>query len=209
VRTRAARPFALVPLLVCALLVAACSGGASGRTGASSTVGSSRSADPTPALGGPPVARVSPPPHAMDRLERPVAAQLAREVARQGLTLSYLDCPRWDGRVPGAMACHGYVDGLRVRVDVRFTRAVQGKAVGFDARLSRGVIATRNLERTLVRQRGGRADCGDGPAYPARRGTRIVCRVTHAGAATYVVATVRDRSGAVTIADYSGTSASP
>lgn len=202
-RTRAARPLLLAPLLLC-LLLAACSGGASGRSGGSA----GSSSGPTPALGGPPVVRVTPPAHAMNSLERPMAVQLARQVARQGLTLEYLDCPRWDGSVPSAMACHGYVDGLPVGVDVRLTRPVRGKAVGFDARLARGVIATRNLERTIVGRRGGRADCGDVPAYPARRGSRIVCRVTRGSSTTYVVATVRDRSGAVMIADYGRTAAS-
>ena len=112
----------------------------------------SGSSGPTPALGGPPVARATPPDHAMDQLERPVAVRLARQVARQGLTLEYLDCPRWDGTVPSRMSCRAYVDGLRTGVEVVFTRAVQGKAVGFDARLARGVIATRNLERTLRRR---------------------------------------------------------
>ncbi len=205
-RTRAARLSLLVPVLVSVLVLAACHDGSSGR---SASGGSSASGSPTPALGGPPVVRATPPAHAMDRLERPVAVQLARQVARQGLTLEYLDCPGWDGSVPGRMSCRGYVDGLRVGVDVRFTRAVEGKAVGFDAKLARGVIATRNLERTLTRQRGGSADCGRVPAYPAKAGSQIVCRVTRGGRSTYVVATVRNRSGSVAIADYRATTASP
>jgi hypothetical protein len=194
-----ARLLAVTALLV---LLGGCSEGSSG--------GSPRSSDPstgpTPALGGPPVVRATPPDHAMDRLERPVAVQLARQVARQGLTLEYLDCPRWDGTVPSTMSCRAYVDGLRTGVEVVFTRAVQGKAVGFDARLARGVIATRNLERTLRGEGWSSADCGDVPAYPARSGSQIVCRVTRASGPEYVVATVKDRAGAVTIADYPGTS---
>ena len=197
-----ARLLAATALLV---LLAGCSEGSSD--------GSARSSDPssgpTPALGGPPVVRATPPDHAMDRLERPVAVQLARQVARQGLTLEYLDCPRWDGTVPSTMSCRAYVDGLRTGVDVVFTRAVQGKAVGFDARLARGVIATRNLERTLRGEGWASADCGEVPAYPARSGSEIVCRVTRAGRAHYVVATVKDRAGAVTIADYRGTTTKP
>jgi len=138
----------------------------------------------------------------MDDLERPVHRRLAAQVAGQGLTLTYLDCPRWDGSVPARMVCKGYVDGLVARVAVHLRAAVNGKAVGFDARLLDGVIATRKLERTLRRQGWSRAECGDVPAYPARVGIRIVCHVHRSGDDRYVVATVSDRSGAVMIADY-------
>ncbi len=203
-RTARSRPGLLVLVVAALVMLAACSDAPS--SGSQRPSGSS---GPTPALGGPPVARATPPDHAMDQLERPVAVRLARQVARQGLTLEYLDCPRWDGTVPSRMSCRAYVDGLRTGVDVVFTRAVQGKAVGFDARLARGVIATRNLERTLRGEGWASADCGDVPAYPARSGSEIVCRVTRAGRTQYVVATVKDRAGAVTIAGYRGTTTKP
>ena len=156
----------------------------------------------TPALGGRAVAAHLPPSRPMDRLEKPVHARLAAQVAGQGLTLTYLDCPRWDGAVPIRMTCTAYVDGVLARVAVHLKAAVEGKAVSFDARLLDGVIATRNLEATLRRQGWQRADCGDAPAYPAVVGSRIVCRVTRPSGDRYVQATVTDRSGAVIIADY-------
>ena len=156
----------------------------------------------TPALGGRAVAAHLPPSRPMDRLEKPVHARLAAQVAGQGLTLTYLDCPRWDGAVPVRMTCTAYVDGVLARVAVHLKAAVEGKAVSFDARLLDGVIATRNLEATLRRQGWQGADCGDAPAYPAVVGSRIVCRVTRPSGDRYVQATVTDRSGAVMIADY-------
>ena len=156
----------------------------------------------TPALGGRAVVAHLPPSRPMDRLEKPVHARLAAQVAGQGLTLSYLDCPRWDGAVPIRMTCTAYVDGVLARVAVHLKAAVEGKAVSFDARLLDGVIATRNLEATLRRQGWQGADCGDAPAYPAVVGSRIVCRVTRPSGDRYVQATVTDRSGAVIIADY-------
>jgi hypothetical protein len=89
---------------------------------------------------------------------------------------------------------------------VHLEAAVQGKAVGFDARLLDGVIATRKLERTLRGQGWNEADCGDRSAYPAEVGSRIVCHVWRPADDRYVVATVSDRSGAVMIADYRSTS---
>jgi hypothetical protein len=100
------------------------------------------------------------------------------------------------------MTCTAYVDGVLARVAVHLKAAVEGKAVGFDADLVDGVIATRNLEATLVRQGWRRADCGDAPAYPATVGSRIVCHVSRASGDRFVQATVTDRSGAVMIADY-------
>lgn len=157
-----------------------------------------------PAVGG-----RMPPPHsapttAMNPLERQVEERLAAQVARQGLTLRYLDCPRWDGTVPRRMTCRAYVDGLVARVGVRLEATVHGKAVGFDAWLLDGLIATRKLEATLRHRGWTRADCGPLPAYPARVGSRIVCRVTRPGEQKYVVATVSDSQGAVMIADYRG-----
>jgi hypothetical protein len=142
----------------------------------------------------------------MDDLERPVRDRLAAQIRGQGLTLSYLDCPAWDHQVPTRMVCKGYVDGLVARVAVHLKAAVEGRAVGFDARLLDGVIATRKLEWTLRRDGWSHADCGDAPAYPARVGTRIVCHVTKTGDDRYLVATVSDRSGAVMIGDYEAVS---
>lgn len=145
-----------------------------------------------------------PPPHAMNRLERPVAARLARQVAQQGLTLSYLDCPHWGGAVPSRMTCRGFVDGVVAQVHVHLRTAVAGR-LGFDARLGDGVIATRTLETTL-RGKGWRAaDCGDTPAYPARVGSRIVCRVTGPTKRRYVVVTVSSSAGGVEISGYRST----
>jgi hypothetical protein len=189
-------------VLAVLLLVAGCTDGAPARS--ASAPGASGGGTPAPRLGGR-LPRATPAPRqAMDRLERPVALRLARQVAHEGLTLSYLDCPRWDGKVPSAMTCRGYLDGLVgvVRVDLR--AAVRGRAVSFDARLVHGVIATRVLERTLAGQGRTRADCGDAAAYPAHVGDRIVCRVTRGAVSRYVVATVADRAGEVTIAAYPG-----
>jgi hypothetical protein len=156
----------------------------------------------TPALGGQLAAAHRPPDRPMNQLERPVHARLAAQVAGQGLTLTYLDCPPWDGSVPSRMTCTAYVDGVLARVAVHLKAAVEGKAVSFDASLLDGVIATRKLEATLRRQGWQRADCGDAPAYPATPGSRIVCRVSRASGDRFVQATVTDRSGAVMIADY-------
>ena len=76
------------------------------------------------------------------------------------------------------MTCTAYVDGLLARVAVHLKAAVEGKAVSFDARLLDGVIATRNLERTLRRQ-GWHAPTAVTPRRtPPRVGSRIVCHVT-------------------------------
>lgn len=161
-------------------------------------------ASTTPRLGGPSPAWQSPPQRAMDRLERPVAARLARQIASQGLDLAYLDCPDWDGSLPRSMSCRGYVDGLVATVRLLLRRAVVGAhpVVDFDAHLAGGVVATERLEETLRTRGWVQADCGAVPAYPARTGTRIVCKVARPGAGKYVVATVRDSSGTVLIDDY-------
>ena len=138
----------------------------------------------------------------MNDLEKQIAGRLAAHVLRQGLVLEHLDCPHWDGAVPSRMTCRGYVDGVVATVRVHLASAVDGKAVNFDARLQGGVIATQNLVDTLQEQGWSDADCGAVPAYPARVGSRIVCRVTRDGADQHVVATVRDRSGAVMIRGY-------
>ena len=161
----------LLPLLAGAVLTG-CDDAPAARPAASAHP----AATPT-ALGGPRAAETSPPSTPMDDLERPVHRRLAAQISGQGLTLTYLDCPRWDGTVPTRMVCKGYVDGL---------------------------VARRKLERTLRRQGWTRADCGDVPAYPAKVGSRIVCHVHRGGDDRYVVATVSDRSGAVMIGDYRG-----
>jgi hypothetical protein len=194
VRTRLAL-LALLPLLL--LPPTGCDGGPAARPGP----GESPAATPS-ALGGPLPAETSPPTAPMDDLERSVRDRLAAQIRGQGLTLAYLDCPAWDHKVPARMVCKGYVDGLVARVAVHLRAAVEGRAVGFDARLLDGVIATRKLERTLRHNGWSRADCGRAPAYPAEVGRRIVCHVTNAGDDRYVVATVSDRSGAVMIGDY-------
>jgi len=189
----------LVPVLVLTcgvVLVAGCSG-------ADPAAEPARSSPTTgPALGGSPTPDAQPPEAEMDRLERQVHERLAAQIAGQGLTLQYLDCPHWDGKVPSRMTCRGFVDGVVARVAVQLRAAVAGKAVGFDAELLDGVIATRNLERTLHEQGWQRPDCGSRAAYPARVGSRIVCGVWRAAVRRYVVATVSSRSGAVMIADY-------
>jgi hypothetical protein len=104
------------------------------------------------------------------------------------------------------MSCRGYVDGLVAIVRVLLRRAVVGShgEVDFDAHLAGGVVATERLVETLHARGWAQADCGAAPAYPARAGTRIVCKVARPGAGEYVVATVRDSSGTVLITDYQG-----
>jgi hypothetical protein len=157
---------------------------------------------PTPSLGAAVPRSTAPPDRPMDGLERQVADRLASQVAPQGLSLSYLDCPHWTGRVPVRITCRAYVDGLVVKVRVHLRAAVHGKAVGFDADLADGVIATHRLEQTLERHGATDVDCGDVAAYPAVVGSRIVCRERRDGVTRYVVATVSSPSGRVMIADY-------
>jgi hypothetical protein len=142
----------------------------------------------------------------MDGVEQAVVDRLAPQVAAQGLRLAHVDCPHWDGAVPGAMTCRGYVDGLVTTVRVLLDAAPRS-TVGFDARLGSGVVATRNLERTLHEHGWADVDCGEVAAYPAHVGDGIVCRVRRGDAEKYVVATVRSRSGAVRIDDYPGSGA--
>ena len=152
-----------------------------------------------PRLGGGTPVQQEPPPEEMNSLERPVAQRLAQQIASDGLTLEHLDCPAWDRRLPGRMMCKGYVDGLVARVRVDLAASKQG-GVTFAARLTDGVVATRKLERTLLRQGWTGPDCGEVAAYPARLGSRIRCRVTRSGRPRYLVATVDDRAGGVSIA---------
>jgi hypothetical protein len=201
-------PRALVVLapvaLAVALLVGGCSsgGGPSGADRSASSTGTGiGSGTAAPRLGGDTPTPSTPPGEPMDDLEKPVAGQLSSEVARQGLKLEYLDCPPWDQNVPRTLSCRGYFDGVPAVVRVRLTAGVGGQ-VSFSAALQHGLIATRNLVRTLKHQGYDAVDCGDVPAYPAVVGSTLNCRVTKAGRTKYVVATVVNRGGRVTIADY-------
>lgn len=191
---------ACLALLGLVLLGGCTAGGGSGSgAGPASTSTPSR---PSPTVGGQSKVRPKSPPTApMDDLEKPIARQLAAEVAPQGLTLSYLDCPTWNKRVPGHLYCVGYFNGVTARVRVRL-RAVTNGAVRFEATLQRGVIATRRLVDQLRGDGYTHVDCGDTPAYPARVGTKVVCAVSRHGKDAYVVATVTNSSGAVQISSY-------
>lgn len=177
----------LTPLLVLAAL-SGCSDDAT-TTRRPAALGA---ATPTPA---------TPPEVPMDRLEEPVAERLAPRLARQGLDLEYVDCPPWTGTVPHTAVCDGYVDGVVGEVEVRLFEGDHGR-VEFDARLSEGVVATLRLVDRLEREGWNDVDCGSTPAYPARPGLEIVCRVHQGGTADYLVATVTGRAGAVRIEDY-------
>ncbi len=184
------------------LLALGLAGLTTGCTGDADTPGAGASpARATPTLGGTTPRQHAVPDRPMDLLEKPVAARLAGEVADEGLSLDYLDCPHWDGTVPSRMRCTAYVDGLLAHVQVRLRAAVEGRAVGFDAWLEHGLVATRTLERTLAGQGWTDVDCGPVRAYPARVGARVVCHVRRAGRDRYVVATVTTRAGAVRISE--------
>ena len=143
----------------------------------------------------------TPPDRPMDALEQPVADRLAPELRDEGLTLEYVDCPAWPGKVPFATECSGYVDGVVGDVEVTLAHGQDG-AVEFDARLVEGVVATSRLVDRLEEEGWTGVDCGSIPAYPARLGMRIVCRVHGGGTgSSYVVATVTDRRGEVEIED--------
>jgi hypothetical protein len=159
-----------------------------------------------PALGGPTPRPHRPPSRAMDPLERSVAERLAGRIAADDLRLGYLDCPHWDGTVPSALTCKGYVEGLVALVRVR-VRGAAGRGVSFDAQLGSGMVATRRVERMLRDNGWEVADCGHVPAYPARVGMRIVCRVQRDARDEFVVATVRSHAGRVTVADYARSAA--
>lgn len=169
--------------------------------GADEPGGSEQVAEDTPRLGAPAPTPSTPPDQPMDDLEQPVADRLAPRLAREGLTLQHVACPPWTGSVPITLECKGYVDGVVADVDVALTDGV-GDRVDFDAELGEGVVATGRLVARLEAEGYADVDCGPTPAYPARLGMRLVCRVHDEAETTYVVATVTDRSGAVKIEDY-------
>lgn len=191
------RLVALAPLL--AVLTVGCSG--SGGVTDRAASGSSSSARPAPRLGGPSFRPAPVPKRPMNGLERPIAARLAGEATGEGLRLDYLDCPRWDRAMPRRLTCVGYFDGVRAQVLVRL-RTMAGDAVGFDAEIGAGVIATRNLVERLRDHGYTHVDCGDRAAYRSVAGLRLVCAVVERGTRKYVVATVQNRSGAVAIHAY-------
>ncbi len=187
------------------LLLAACSA-ATDRDAAADASG------PAPRVGGPAWTPRASPTGTMSSMERQVAERLSRRMAAQGLTLTHLDCPAWDRVLPGSMRCRGYLAGLPVAVRVHLQAGQAGEAgeagergeagVGFDARVTTGMVATRRLEETLAAQHWRDPDCGDRPVYPARIGLAVVCRALRSGEPHYLVATVSDLRGRVTIAAY-------
>lgn len=143
----------------------------------------------------------APPRHGMDDLERPVARRLAPRLEDDGLTLQYVECPRWAGALPTALRCKAYVDGVVGEVVVKLAHRAAGR-VEFDAHLRQGVLATPRLVERLEKDGYRGVDCGRTPAYPSRVGMRIVCRVHRDGEMSHVVATVVDHQGAVRIEGY-------
>lgn len=176
-----------VVLLLLLVVLGACSADSGDGTG---TPG------PRPGARGP--APSTPPTGPMDGLEQPVADRLAPELRDEGLTLQYVDCPPWPGEVPFETECRGYVDGVVGDIEVALSHG-HGGSVEFDARLTEGVVATASLVDRLEGEGWSDVDCGGAPAYPARVGLRIVCRVHERSQASYVVATVTDRRGEVEI----------
>lgn len=154
-----------------------------------------------PSLGAQSPAASTPPRAPMDDLERPVAERLAPRLEDDGLTLEYVDCPRWSGGVPDVLTCKGYVDGVVGAVRVELS-GEDRESVEFDAWLDHGVVATERLVERLEAEGYVEVDCGPTPAYPARLGMRIVCRVRGEDDVLHVVATVTDRAGHVQIASY-------
>lgn len=154
-----------------------------------------------PHLGGDPGRLADLPARPMDRLERTVRERLASGLLAHGVEVDYVECPRWRAPEVHVVWCVGYFDGVRGDVRVALHRAPHG-TVGFDARLARGVVATRTLIDRLEQAGYTDVDCGGRPTYPAEAGARIVCAVTESGRRSHVVATVTDRSGAVEIRDY-------
>ncbi len=189
-----ALPRLLALALATALALSACSGGTAPVHPAEPDAAPSAS----PRLGGPTIDPAAVPSSSMDGVEKPVAARLRREAATEDLTLDYLDCPRWNGGMPKHLTCTGYFDGVRAAVEVRLTR-LPGGSVGFDARIAAGLVATSRLVSRLREHGYHDVDCGDRAAYPSRPGLTIRCAVVQDGQRSYVVATVMDRSGGVSI----------
>jgi hypothetical protein len=158
-------------------------------------------ARPSPRLGAAAPPPSEPPREPMDDLERPVAERLAPRLEDEGLTLDYVECPSWTRTVPAELACKGYVDGVVGEVEVELSKG-EHERVEFDAWLDHGVLATARLVERLESEGYVDVDCGPDPAYAARPGMEIVCRVDDAGEVTHVVAEVTDRDGAVRIEDY-------
>lgn len=187
-------------LAVAVLTVALTTGCTASDPGADSGADSSAARVPD-RLGGPPPTPTAPPEQAMDPLEKPIAARLAKRIRAEGLTLEYVDCPPWSGTVPAAMVCDGYVDGVVGEVEVELTRAAGG-GVEYDAWLEEGILATGRLVRRLEQEGYRSVDCGDTPAYPVRVGLRLVCQVDDDGETAYVRAEVTALNGEVEIEDY-------
>lgn len=188
------------------LTAAGCAGSGSGsHDGAARTAASSSPSPPAPSagprLGGAPATPQSPPATPMDELEKPIAAQLAKQVQGQGLTLDYLRCPSWDGRTPERLTCKGYFDGVTAPVEVTLTTASSG-AVEFDASLRRRIISVPTLVRRLRADGYTKVDCGDRRAYPSTVGSQLVCSVRRHGHHELVRATVTGPGGSVRITRY-------
>ena len=107
----------------------------------------------------------------------------------------------WDGTVPTTLWCRGWFDGVRGMVRVRLSTDDEGM-VEFDAELRSGVIATAQLVEELRSAGYTKVDCGEVPAYPTEVGSTITCAVTGEEGQGFVVATVTDRHGGVTITDF-------
>ena len=138
-----------------------------------------------PALGcAGPVAQRDAPDHADGPARAAGAGQLARQVARPGPDAGVPRLP-----APGTARCRAGCPAGPTSTGCGpasgcCCRRGAGKAVGFDARL--GAAADRHPQPRAHAARQGwtSADCGDVPAYPARVGSRIVCRVQRAPART-------------------------
>ncbi|MGH3509694.1 MAG: hypothetical protein ACRDPI_05615 [Nocardioidaceae bacterium] len=155
----------------------------------------------TPHVGGPVFLHVAAPHRPMNALERPIAQRLAGWARAQGLHVDGVWCPRWDHDMPEALTCQAWFDGVPANVRIRLDR-MRHRWVGYDARVVRGVVATARLEQRLRRSGYAHPDCGRTRAYPVRLGLKLVCKVHRNGHASYVVATVVSRGGAVSVRGY-------
>ena len=155
-------------------------------------------ADP-PKLGGVSPTSVAPDGRMSD-LEKQVARRLDREVAHHALDLDFLRCPPWDGSLPATLTCEGWFNSVPGTVEVTLHRGHDGE-VAFDASLSGGVVATAMLVADLESRGYADVDCGQVSAYPTDVGSAITCAVTSKGARRYLVATIVDEHGGVTLSD--------